>query len=69
MKNRAMGFGEIPVAGDTLQRATGLAAGMPMRANVAMSEPTVIDAIVIWTEVLRSVDGASAASGAGEHRM
>ena len=68
MKDRAMGFREIAVAGDALKLAPGLAARMPIRADVAMSEPAVIGAIMIWTAMLRSVDGAPASSGAGAHR-
>ena len=68
VQDRAMGFREIAVAGDTLQLAPGLAARMPIRADVAMSKPAVIGASVIRTEMLSSVDGAPAASGEGEHR-
>ena len=42
MKDRAMGFIEIAVARDALQLAPGLAAGMPIGADVATSEPAVI---------------------------
>ena len=68
MKDRSMGFKEIAVAGDALQLAPGLAARMPIRADVAMSEPAIIGAIVIRTEMLSSVDGAPAYSGEGAHR-
>ena len=68
MNDRAIGFREIAVTGDALQLAPELAARMPIRADVTMSEPAVIGAIVIRTEMLSSVDGAPASSGAGEHR-
>src|SRR5262249_50842135 len=61
-------FREIAVAGDALQLAPGLAAWMSIRANVAISEPAVIDAIVIRTEMPSSVDGTPASSSEGEHR-
>src|SRR5688572_19942410 len=67
MENRAVGFIEIPVTGDTLQLPPGLAAGMAIRADVAPSEPAVIGAIRIGTEVSVSIDGAPAASRKGEH--
>jgi hypothetical protein len=57
---------EISIARDTLQLAPGLAAGGPIRTDVAASEPAMIGASVIRTEVLRGVDGASAPSGEGE---
>jgi hypothetical protein len=68
VKERAMGFGEISMAGDALPLAPGLAARMPIRTDVAMSEPAVIGAIGSRTPMLRSVDGVPASSGAGEHR-
>ena len=68
MKDRAVGLREIAVARDTLQLAPGLAAGMPIGADVAASEPAVIGAIVIRTEVRQGVDGAPASSGEGEQR-
>jgi hypothetical protein len=57
-----MGFREIAVTGDALQLAPGLAAGVPIRTDVAASAPAVIGALVIRTEVLRGVDGAPASS-------
>ncbi len=66
MKDCAMGFGEIPVAGDTLQLAPGLATGMAISKEVGASEPTVIGTILIRTEMARRVDSALASSGAGE---
>src|SRR2546423_7203100 len=68
VQERAMGCRAIAVAGDALQLAPGLAARMPMRAEVAMSEPVMLDAIVLRTAMRRSVAGARASSGAGEHR-
>src|SRR6266446_8146753 len=41
---------------------------MPVRAEIATAQPAVIGAVVIWTEMLRSVDGAPASSGEGEHK-
>src|SRR5262249_43540178 len=41
---------------------------MSIRTDVAPSEPAMIDAIVIRTEMLSRVDGAPASSGEGEHR-
>src|SRR5215510_572462 len=67
MKDGAVRLREIALARDTLKLAPGLAAGVPIRPDVAASEPTVIGAIVIRTEVLRGVDGASAPSGEGEY--
>jgi hypothetical protein len=67
MKDGAVRLREISRARDTLKLAPGLAAGVPISPDVAASEPTVIGAIVIRTEVLRGVDGASASSGEGEY--
>jgi hypothetical protein len=64
----ATGFGEIPVTGDTLQLPPGLAAGMAIRAEVAASEPAVIRAIRIGTEVRVRVNGALSSSREGKHR-
>jgi hypothetical protein len=68
MQEGAVRLREISRARDTLKLVPGLAAGVPMRADVAISEPAVIDAIVIRTAMLRSVDGATASLGDGEHR-
>ena len=67
VKDRAMGFREIALAGDALQLAPGLAAGMTVRADVAAAEPAVIRAIVLGTELPRGVDGASASPRDDEH--
>ena len=66
MKEGAKRLREISRARDTWKLAPRLAAGVPMRTDVATSEPAVIGAIVIRTAVLRGVDGASAPSGEGE---
>jgi hypothetical protein len=66
VKDSAVRLREISIARDTLQLAPGLTAGVPIRTDVAASEPAMIGAIVIRTEVLRGVDGASAPSGEGE---
>ena len=63
MKDRAVGFVEISVAGDTLQLPPGLAPGMPIGAEVAASEPAVVGTIRSRTEVRLGVDGALASSG------
>lgn len=63
-----MGFREISVARDTLQLPPGLAAGMPLGADVAPSEPAVIGAIRFGTAVLLGVDRAAASLGEDHHR-
>ena len=68
MKDGAVRLIEISLARDTLQLPPGLATGVPISPDVAASEPAVIGAIVMRTEVLRGVDGASAPSGEGEYR-
>src|SRR5262245_31155860 len=67
MKDGAVRLREIALARHPLQLAPGLATRVPIRPDVAASEPTVIGAIVIRTEVLRGVDGTSASSGEGEY--
>jgi hypothetical protein len=67
MKERAVGFVEVSVAGDTLKLPPRLATGMTIGPNVAAPEPTVIGAIRIGTEVSVCVDGASASSREGDH--
>ena len=42
--------------------------GVPIRTDIAASEPAVIGAIVIRTAGLRGVDGASAPAGEGAER-
>ena len=59
MKDGAVRLREISIARDTLKLAPGLATGVPIRPDVAASEPTVIGAIVIRTEVLRGGDPAA----------
>ena len=51
MQDRAVRLREIAVARDTLQLPPGLATGMPIGADVAASEPAMIGAIRIGTEV------------------
>jgi hypothetical protein len=63
VKDRAVRLGEIPVTRHALQLAPGLATGMPIRTDVAASEPAVIGAIRIGTEVSVRVDGAPSPSG------
>jgi hypothetical protein len=63
-----MSLGEIPVAGDTLQLSPWLAAGMPVRAQVAVSEPAVIEAILIRTAVRLRVDRSTPSSGEEHQR-
>ena len=67
MKDGAMRLREIALARDTLQLPPGLAAGLPVRADVTAAEPAVVGTIMIRTEMLSSVDSASAPPGE-EHR-
>jgi hypothetical protein len=68
MKNGAVGLMEIALARHTLQLPPGLAARMPIGAEVAPSEPALISTIGLGTKVGLRVDGALAASGEGEDR-
>src|SRR6266571_6371410 len=68
MKNRAKGFVEIPVTGDTRQLPPKLAAGMPMGAAGAAAAPAVVGTIGVWTEVRVRIDSPSAPSGEAEDR-
>ena len=68
MEHGAVRLREIPVAGDTLQLAPGLATGMAVGANIAPPEPAVIRAIVLGTELPRGVDGAPASPREDDHR-
>jgi hypothetical protein len=68
MENRAVGLIEVPLARHTLQLPPGLAARMPIGADVAPAEPPVIGAILLRTEVPRGVDRASASSSEDHHR-
>ena len=65
MKDSAVRLREISRARDTLKLAPGLAAGVPISTDVAASEPAVIGAIRIGTEVRVRVDGAPSPSGEG----
>ena len=68
MKDRAVRLSKISLAGDTLQLAPGLTTGMTIGAEVAASEPAVVGAIGLRTEVRLGVDGAPASSGEGDDR-
>src|SRR5262252_4386389 len=60
VKDRAMGCREIALAGDALQLAPGLAAGMTIRADVAAAEPAMVGTIRSRTEVGARIDSPSA---------
>ena len=68
MKNRAVGFIKKALARHTLQLPPGLAAGMSIGANIAATEPAVIGAIVIRTEVPRGVDRTRTSPGEDHYR-
>jgi hypothetical protein len=59
MQRRAMGVLEIALAGHALQLTPRLATGMTVGADIPASCPTVVGAIIIGTEVLLGIDGAS----------
>jgi hypothetical protein len=63
MKDRAVRLREIAVARDTLQLSPGPAAGMPIGADVAASEPAMVGTIRIGTEVRAGVDSPPASAG------
>ena len=63
VKECAMGFREIAVAGDALQLAPGLAARMPIRTEVATAEPPMVGAIWSGAEVRLGVDNAPTSAG------
>jgi len=63
-KDRAVGFVEVSVAGDTLQLPPGTATGIPIGAEVAASEPAMVGTIRSWTEV--RLGGARPPASAGE---
>ena len=63
MKDRAVGFVEVSVAGDTLQLPPGTATGMPIGAEGAASEPAMVGTIRGWTEVRLGVDSPLASAG------
>src|SRR5262245_57675871 len=67
VKDRAIGFREIALAGDALQLAPGLAAGMTVRADVAAAEPAMVGTIQLGTEVCVHVDRPSATSSERDH--
>jgi hypothetical protein len=68
MEDGAVGLGAIPMAGDTLKLPPRLAAGMPVRAQVAASEPAVIGAILIRTEARLRVNRSTPSSGENQQR-
>jgi hypothetical protein len=63
MKERAVGFVEVSVAGDTLQLPPGTATGMPIGAEVAASEPAMVGTIRGRTEVRLGVVSPLASAG------
>src|SRR5215831_18567261 len=68
VKDRAMGFREIALAGDALQLPPGLATGMPIGADIAAAQPAMVGTIRLWTEVRVGVDSPSATSGITDDR-
>ena len=67
MKDRAVGFVEVSVAGDALELAPGLTTGMSIGADVAAAELAPVGTTGGGAQVRVGVDRARAASGAGEH--
>src|SRR5437879_6572159 len=67
VKDRAMGFREIAVAGDALQLPPGLAAGMPVRPDIAAAEPAAVRTIRSGTAMRPRLDSPPTASGKGDH--
>jgi hypothetical protein len=63
MKDRAVDFVEVSVAGDTLQLPPGTATRMPIGAEVAASEPAMVGTLRSWTEVRSGVDSPPASTG------
>jgi len=63
MKDRAVGFVVVSVAGDTLQLPPGTATGMPIGTQVAASEPAMVGTIQGPTEVRLGVDSPLASAG------
>lgn len=68
MTERAVGFVEVSVTGDTLQLPPGLATGMPISADIATAQPAMVGTIRLWTEVRVGVDSPSAPLGATDDR-
>jgi len=68
VKERAVGFVEIPVARHTLELTPRLTARMPIGADVAASKPAVIGTIRLRTEVSVGIDGALAPSSEADER-
>ena len=63
MSDGAVRLREIALAGDTLQLAPELTAGMTIGAEVATAEPPMVGAIWIGAEVRLGVDNAPTAAG------
>jgi hypothetical protein len=63
MKDRAVGFVEVSVAGDTLKLPPRMATGMPIGAEVAASEPAMVGTMRGRTEVRLGVDSPLASAG------
>jgi hypothetical protein len=68
MKDRAAGFVEVSVTGDTRQLPPGLTTGMPIGAHSAAAQPAMVGISRLWTAVRVGVDSPSAASGATDDR-
>ena len=68
MKDRAVGFVEVSLTGDTLQLPPGLATGMPIGADITAAQPAMVGTIRLWTEVRVGVDSPSATSGVMDDR-
>ena len=63
MQDRAVGFVEVSVAGDTLQLPPGTATGRSIGAEVAASEPAMVGTMRGRTEVRLGVDSPLASAG------
>src|SRR5262245_36983585 len=59
---------EIAEAGNALKLTPWLAARVPVGADVAASQPTVVGTIQVWTELILAVDRALAAPCIGDQR-
>src|SRR5262249_28758715 len=68
VKDRAMGFREIVLAGDVLQLLSGLATGMFIGPVIAPAQPAMVGIIRFWIEVCVGVDSPSATSGITDDR-
>ena len=61
MEDRAVCLVKISLARHTLKLAPGLTTGMAIGADIAQTEPAMIGAIGIGTEMPRRIDGTFAA--------